>query len=342
MPAPPTFSLIVPTRSRPAQLRRFINSLAATAHFLDRIEVVLVIDEDDPESMAVRHSRLPILQVVGPAGRTMGALNMAGYTASSGQYIMLMNDDVVVRTRGWDAIALKCFRRFPDPYVLVHVNDTLIKDYLCTFPLVSRAFCELAGGICPEEYTRYRIDDHIEDAFNLLAVLGVRRSVYLPNVVFEHTNAIEHPTAGRVYASDPAILAHDAPLFDSLFAARKELALKLLDRINGGRTDITAARATFAAITDSFALRTAGRQHIVRAPWWKRRPELLSEASRLWSRARQCFRSKGYRGLLGALRQRLVGAPKRLAAAENPLQSTDCPRHAPQHCNDRVGNTVTP
>ena len=217
MPRRPTFSLIVPTRRRPAQLRRFLDSVAATASDPNGIEVVLVVDADDPASIAADHPSLALRHVVVPPGRTMGAINRAGYEASAGDYVMLLNDDVIARTPGWDATALACFRRFPDPIVLVHVNDTLFRDRLCTFPLTTRAFCERAGGICPPEYIRYRIDDHIEDVFNLLAVLGRRRTVYLPDVVFQHYNLIERPEGDRVYASDPAVLALDAPRFAALF-----------------------------------------------------------------------------------------------------------------------------
>jgi hypothetical protein len=303
----PTFSLIVPTRGRPGRLRRFLDSVAGTAYHPERIEVVLVIDADDPVSQMAAHPVLTIRRVVGPSGRTMGALNTAGYAASAGDYIMLLNDDVIVRTPGWDATALACFRRFPDPIALVHVNDTLIHEHLCTFPLVSRAFCELAGGVCPVAYRRYRIDDHIEDVFNLLAAFGERRTVYLPDVVFEHTNAVDHPQAGRVYQSDPAILAQDAPLFDALFPARKELVLRLLAFIEGGSDPIRTQtrRATLIRLADPFALRTAGRQHVVRSPLWTRGPELLGMARRLVSRVAWCARRKGCRGLLGAATRQL-------------------------------------
>ena len=313
----PAFSLIVPTRGRPEQLRRFLASVAGTASRPDRIEVVLVVDDDDLASAAVEESGLAVRRVVGPPGRTMGALNSAGYAASAGDAVMLLNDDVVVRTRGWDATALACFRRFPDPFVLVHVNDTLIRHHLCTFPLVSRAFCELAGGICPTAYRRYRIDDHIEDAFNLLAALGVRRTVYLPDVVFEHLNAVEHPTAGRVYESDPAILALDAPLFDDLFPARKELALRVLDAIEGGSAPAATAgrRVVLEGLTDSFALRTPGRQVVVRAAWRRRvLPALAAGAAAPIRRLRDCYRLKGGRGLVRALGKRL-----RLTPAPGPL-----------------------
>jgi glycosyltransferase involved in cell wall biosynthesis len=300
----PLFSLIVPTRGRPAQLRRMLDGVAGTASHPERIEVLLVVDADDPASIAA-HPGLSVRHVVVPPGRTMGELNNAGFEASSGDYVMLLNDDVVVRTPGWDAVALACFRRFPDPFALVHVNDTLIREHLCTFPLTSRAFYELAGGVCPREYRRYRIDDHIEDAFNMLAHLGERRTFYLPDVVFEHDNAVLHPEAGRVYQSDPTILALDAPLFDSLLPQRKELALRVLAAIDG-RSDPAAERLRrerLDAVTDSFALRTPGRQIVVRSPWWCGPADAARAEFAALGRARR----KSARGLARAVRNRLAG-----------------------------------
>ncbi|MBA4063577.1 MAG: hypothetical protein C0501_07650 [Isosphaera sp.] len=303
----PTFSLIVPTRGRPAQLRRFLASAADTAAHPEHVEVILVVDADDPGSFGVSHPRLAVRTVVGPPGRTMGELNAAGYAASAGDRVMLLNDDVVVRTRGWDARALAAFQRFPDPFVLVHVNDTLMRDHLCTFPLVSRAFCDLAGDICPTGYRRYRIDDHIEDVFNLVAAAGERRAVYLPGVVFEHTNAVQHPEAGRVYQSDPDILALDAPLFDALFPERKELALRVLEAIDG-RRDPSRCKA-LDALTDPFALRVPGRQHVVRtAGEWV--GHLAGKVAAWAERGRASVRRRGWVGFGRLVARRLVTPPR--------------------------------
>jgi hypothetical protein len=303
MHPPPTLSLIVPTRHRLGQLRRLLDSLAATATRPDALEVVLVVDADDPASAAVTHPGLRLKRVTVPPGLTMGALNMAGYEAATGEYPMLLNDDVVARTPGWDERFGACFRRFPDGILLVHANDTLFRDLLCTFPVVSRTFCELAGGICPREYLRYRIDDHIEDVFNLLAVLGRRRTVYLPDVVFEHHNTVALPQGGRAYQSDPEILAVDARRFEALFAGRKDLALRLLERIEGGcRPDLTAERRRrLTELTDPFALRVAGRQCLE----WRGRLHLGREsAAALLRRARACVRREGYIGLARAVARR--------------------------------------
>src|SRR5262249_29358493 len=145
---------------------------------------------------------LPVRRVVVQPGRTMGTLNSAGYDACAGQYVMLLNDDVVARTPGWDRRIRRCFRAHADGILLVHPNDTVFEDRLCTFPVVSRTYCTLAGGVCPSVYARYRIDDHIEDVFNLLGVLGERRIVYLPGVVFEHLNYVLHPAGLRQYFSE--------------------------------------------------------------------------------------------------------------------------------------------
>lgn len=299
----PLFSLIVPTRGRPAQLRRMLNSVADTAAHPEKIEVLLVVDGDDPASV-VTHPRLSVRHVVVPPGRTMGALNNAGFAASSGKYVMLLNDDVVVRTRAWDAIALTCFARFPDPFVLLHVNDTLMHDHLCTFPLTSHAFYELCGEVCSTEYQRYRIDDHIEDVFNLLAVAGERRVVYLPDVVFEHDNATQHPEAGAVYLSDPTILAADAPRFEALLPRRKELARRVLVAIDGRSDPVKCA--AIDAVMDSFAIRTAGRQLVLRTPWWRGPTDAFGRVLATANRARKKSVGEFLRALQRRLRKRSV------------------------------------
>ena len=260
----PLFSLIVPTRGRTQQLRRLLDSLAATTARLAEIEVVVVVDDDDLDSMAFHHDGVALRKVVVPAGQTMGALNMAGYETCSGRYIMLLNDDVIVRTPGWDYQVRACFRDFPDELVLIHTNDLMFGETLCTFPLVSRAYCELAGGICPRDYIRYRIDDHIGDTFNLLALLGERRIVYLPDVIFEHFNYAEPVSGVREYAFDRRVMAQDAPRFEALRPQRTALALRLKDSIDErSRTALNVVRRDYLEMAaHAFELRVPDRLRV--------------------------------------------------------------------------------
>jgi glycosyltransferase involved in cell wall biosynthesis len=289
----PVISLIVPTRRRALLLQSFLDSVAATADHPEAVEVVLVIDGDDTESLTISSNRLPIRHVIVSPGLTMGALNIAGCHASIGRYLMLLNDDVLVRTPGWDTSFVTCFQQFPDEILLIHVNDRLFETAQCTFPVVSRAYCQLIGGICPPVYARYRIDDHIEDIFNLLAVLGARRSVYLRDIIFEHKNYDVQANGNRKYRCDPELLTADAVRFQSLFAERKQAALRLMAAIHA--THPTHAwEGTLDGITDSFALRVPGRLRVFRgtgihlredfAHW----PWLLAKGRRLLKRWLGC------------------------------------------------------
>jgi hypothetical protein len=201
----------------------------------------------------------------------MGELNRAGCAAATGDFVMLLNDDVIARTRKWDEHLLAATRRFDDGIVLVHVNDVLMRDNLCVFPLFPR---RLMGLINPG-YKRYRIDDHIEDVFNVLAAVGERRTIYLQHVVFEHLNGTEMPWGVREYHAGAAQLAEDAPLFDALAEERRWFALGLLAEIDRKRR-----AAQVAELPDAFALRTQGRQHGAPAE----SPTLMAALAGLWKR----------------------------------------------------------
>src|SRR5581483_10847904 len=95
------FSVILPTRERPAQLQRAVASLLATAAHPDRVELVLYIDDDDRISQQVELPGITTVRIVGPRG-TMGQMTRACYQAATGTYILLANDDIAFRTAGWD------------------------------------------------------------------------------------------------------------------------------------------------------------------------------------------------------------------------------------------------
>jgi hypothetical protein len=308
----PALSLILPTRQRIDSLERLLHSLAATANDPDAVEIVLVMDADDAESVAFMFPGLALTRVIVQPGMTMGALNLAGYRASAGVLLMLLNDDVVARTSGWDRTICRCFHDYPDQILLVHCNDLVFEDKLCTFPVVSRRFCELAGGICPPAYKRYRIDDHIEDIFNLLALLGERRTIYLPGVVFEHLHFVVHPEGPRQYFSKEEVLAIDAPEFERLFPARKELALRLKAHIAGSASanQLAAWKNRLEAVHDWRDLRVPGRQRVVGGTWYRMQAR-VGKAARALARGRErvrtCIRDKGYGGLARAMWRRLCG-----------------------------------
>jgi len=226
-----TFSFIIPTRGRPESLVRLCDSIRTNTSHPDQLEIVFVMDSDDETSLGFEYAGLNIRKVEVAPGMPMGELNMAGYRGATGRYLMLLNDDVVLKSPAWDEHVLDVFRSYRDGIVLVHVNETIFREKLCTFPFLSRTFCELTEGICPGGYLRYRIDDHIHNVFDLLAILGQRRRIFLPDVIFEHHNAVE-TDAGRDYVPDPEIHTVDTRLFEALLPERKRLALAAMEVID--------------------------------------------------------------------------------------------------------------
>lgn len=186
-------SLLVPTRGRPKLLRRLFESLADTTSRIEKIEIVLYIDDDDFPTHEVTHPPLQLIKLIKSHGEKMGRMNQMCYEASHGRFVMLMNDDVVFRTKAWDARVLDAFTRFPDDAALVYGNDLHRQESVATLPIVSRAVCDVLGGICPRDYLNVYIDMHMFDVFKKLAKLGYHRTAYLEDVIFEHM----HHEAGK-------------------------------------------------------------------------------------------------------------------------------------------------
>ena len=272
-------SLLMPTRKRVRLLDRFVQSLLDTTSAIDDIELILCIDEDDEESRLYEDRRVSIKKVIVPPGLTMGALNIKCFELSAGDYIMLVNDDIILRTKNWDCIIKPILNSYKDSVFLLHFNDLLFREKMCTFPFLSRKVC-LAIGVCAPFYKRYRIDDHIYDTFALLAHIGHRRIFYFEDVIFQHDNCSETPADGyagqffaineeKSYVPNKTILDEDAILFDQSFQERKNNAVILYKMIETGRNEDRLAHCQnlLSAVADQYSCRkTDFIRHIYHKP----------------------------------------------------------------------------
>jgi len=272
------FSFLLPTRGRPNLVKRFFQSIIDTAHSIEDIEIILCLDDDDLESQNISNEALSIRKVVLPRGSTMGSLNRSCFEASSGRYVVLINDDVMIQTRHWDRIISELFSACQDDIALIHINDLLFRKNLCTFPILSRKAC-LEIGICPAEYRKYRIDDHIYDIYQILAYLGHKRIFYLPDVAFEHDNEVRrhHPPAGQTFkiGENETFLPHeeiiesDGRIFRGKLEERKRNAMKLACLIDQTALERkqSAYRLLLNTIKDPYTYR---RRHFVKKIRWRK------------------------------------------------------------------------
>jgi hypothetical protein len=183
--APRTISLLMPTRARVPMALRFLESVAARTHDLDHIEVVMYVDDDDPASHELRHDGVTVTHIIGPS-TTMGAFNMACLERSRGRIIVLVNDDVVMRTDGWDDRVRELDRQFEDGIYLAYGDDLFKGKRISTFPILSRRACDVLVTPYPRVYKGGLIDYHLFDIFKRLEKRGHHRIRFLQSVIFEH------------------------------------------------------------------------------------------------------------------------------------------------------------
>lgn len=178
-------SLLLPTRGRPTLVNRLFDSLSENTAHLDRIEVILYVDEDDTESHHLNSPYFRVIPIVGPS-MTMGGYNNACLAKASGEIVILINDDMVVQTMGWDDKIVQMDAEFGDKIYLAYGNDLFKKRSLCTFPILSRRTCELLVEPYPMAYGGAFIDVHLFDIFKRLQYAGFDRIRYMEDLIFEH------------------------------------------------------------------------------------------------------------------------------------------------------------
>jgi hypothetical protein len=224
-------SLLLPTRGRTKLVERFLQSVTAESAHPELIEVILCVDDDDPESHGIKSSELALKIVIVPR-QTMGAYNSICLKNATGQITIAVNDDIVIRTKGWDEKVRALDARHPDGIYLGYGNDLFKGEKLCTFPILSRQTCEVLVEPYPELYKGAFIDVHLMDIFRRLEKRGHSRMIYAEDIVFEHHHYRANPDALDATYQERSRFGDDAT-FIALSESRRRGAGRLLAHISG-------------------------------------------------------------------------------------------------------------
>jgi hypothetical protein len=227
----PSISFLLPTRGRSSLVKRLFRSIAETTSHLEQVEVVLYVDEDDTSSHELDSKDFRVVRIVGPA-LTMGGYNSACFEKAQGDVVILANDDMVIRSSGWDERICAMHEEFDDHIYLGYANDLFKKSKFCTFPIMSRRTCKLLADPYPAAYRRAFIDVHLFDIFKRLQHAGFDRIRYYDDLIFEHL----HYRSGKAPYDETYGYARsgrfaDDPTFIALTAIRGEAANRLISVI---------------------------------------------------------------------------------------------------------------
>jgi hypothetical protein len=183
--------VIVPSRGRPANIGRLIDSWAATAA---NAHLLVVLDDDDPsfpdyvDVIDAADGDPALLDViVGERIRLGPTLNReAAQIARDWSYLGFMGDDHNPETNCWDERVTDHLADMGTGFV--YCNDLFQKSNLPTAVFMTSDIVQKLGYMCPPELVHMYLDNAWLDWGN-----GIDRLRYLPDVIIEHL----HPEAGK-------------------------------------------------------------------------------------------------------------------------------------------------
>lgn len=145
-------SVLIPSRSHPASCATAIEALYSLAHDPDSVEVVCRLDEDDPEfaKYPAAWNSNRIVNISGPrmgGYRDLNKMYEECALQSTGDVILIYNDDLTVMTQDWDTHYLEQANHRPLQPMCCHIIGD---HYQWAFPAISRELYERVGNrICP-------------------------------------------------------------------------------------------------------------------------------------------------------------------------------------------------
>jgi hypothetical protein len=228
-------SVLMPTRGRRYLAERFLASALKHSASPNNIEYILYVDDDDSDSQAIFVENVECKIIVGPRS-PMGLCNTRCLEEANGEIIVLVNDDVVIRTVGWDKNIRIMHHSIPDGIYLAYPNDLNKGKGLSAFPILSRKTCELVSQPFPIIYKGAFIDTHLMEIFIRLKKLDKNRIVYMDELIFEHLHF--RTGKGKIDQTykDRNRFADDM-IFLTLHKERKNTARYLLNIINQNLTE---------------------------------------------------------------------------------------------------------
>lgn len=176
---PELISLLLPSRSRPKQHARMLDSAFEFATHDRQLEVITYLDRDDPDvGMYWRHPQGQV--IVGDRILLSECWNEC-LKRARGEILMHCGDDIIFRTPGWDAIVREAFRSVPDRIVCIHGDDVSPNtDALATHGFYHRRWVEALGYFVPPLFSSDWNDVWLTDVADMIG-----RRVKVP-IVTEH------------------------------------------------------------------------------------------------------------------------------------------------------------
>jgi len=119
---PGKISILCPTRGRPENVLRKIESVFKTATKPNLVEIIFYVDSDDLTFPNSKITNSNVKVVTGPR-MWLSILQNVLYTHATGEILMYTGDDVIFESQSWDQIIREEFDSSIDKLILVYGSD---------------------------------------------------------------------------------------------------------------------------------------------------------------------------------------------------------------------------
>ena len=231
-------SILTPTRQRVNRLSEFVMSVYQHTEEKNRVEMLMYVDRDDPtkeqylDFMLHCKSEFPDflkVHIVFDEPKSVSKSWNDLYARSTGDIIIMGNDDLLYRTPSWDKTVEVESNIFKDDIYCMWMDDRINSENHCAFPIVSKKWCETLGYFTPGVFHFGYNDTWVFDIAQ-----RVHRCRFLGKVVAEHMHFSQNKshfdwTYERNRLSDHNHYQMDKEIFDSkeMIQKRIEAAEKL-------------------------------------------------------------------------------------------------------------------
>ena len=163
-------SLLLPSRERTKKFIRLLDSINKTCLIKNRLEILLLIDENDKEADEYKniinsheYNELDI-KIFSKTFDTHAVRNNFLAKNSIGDIIFPINDDMIFVSDNWDKEIDKVFSKVKKNAYCLWVNSGLKYNHLhCDFPMVNREWYNRLGYIGSEFFKFWYLDAWICD-----------------------------------------------------------------------------------------------------------------------------------------------------------------------------------
>lgn len=192
VPERPGISVLTPTRNRPDNVRRLLESAQATQWGSN--EYIFYVDSDDPTRDEVQsicdeflEDEIQTSLIIGDRCVLSQMWNECASVARL-DIMMQCGDDIIFRSMHWDQVVLNAFDSISDKIGLVFGRDGYQDANMSTHGFIHRAWVDAVGYFVPP----YFASDY-NDAWLYEVSAAIGRRYYVPEIYTEHM----HPVVGK-------------------------------------------------------------------------------------------------------------------------------------------------